>query len=137
MTDMLLDVEVLGVTCRDMAHLVAKVKRTCLYDCLTALDTTPGRECFWSEREPTGLSVTLSTAGITAPGTNVYPNPKKPVFGSPINWNRALSTGLVSALPLNEGDGTSFNDAVTQQPCLARRLSGTASTASAEPWHRY
>jgi hypothetical protein len=62
MSGTLLDVEILGTTCRDMAHLVAKVKRTFLYDCLTALDTTPGRECFWSEREPTGLSVTLSDA---------------------------------------------------------------------------
>jgi hypothetical protein len=65
MTDMLNDVEILGVTCRDMAHLVAKVKRTCLYDCVTALDTTPGRECFWREREPTGLCVTLSDADFT------------------------------------------------------------------------
>jgi hypothetical protein len=64
-TDQLDDVEILGVTCRDMAHLVGKVKRTCLYDCLTALDTTPGRECFWSEREPTGLRVTLSDADFT------------------------------------------------------------------------
>jgi hypothetical protein len=32
---------------------------------VTALDTTPGRECFWSEREPTGLRVTLSDADFT------------------------------------------------------------------------
>lgn len=64
-TDVLLDVETLGVTCRDMAHIVAKIKRTFLYDCLTALDTTPGRECFWSEGAPTGLSVTLSDADFT------------------------------------------------------------------------
>src|SRR5215472_17625639 len=80
------------------------------------------------------FAAALLTAGITAPGTNIYPNPKKPVFGSPINWNRSLSTGLVSALPLNDGDGTSFNDAVAQQPCLASRLSGTAATASAPTW---
>jgi len=64
-TDMLDDVQILGVTCRDMAHVVAKIKRDLLYDCLTALDTTPGRECFWSEREPTGLIVTFSTADFT------------------------------------------------------------------------
>jgi hypothetical protein len=64
-TDVLYDVEVLGVTCRDMAHLVAKCKPVLFYDCLTALDTTPGRECFWSETEPTGLSVTFSTADFT------------------------------------------------------------------------
>jgi hypothetical protein len=67
---MLDDVEILGITVRDMAHLVAKIKRVCLYDCLTALDTTPGRGCFWSETEPTGLSVTFSTgdfANLTYP----------------------------------------------------------------------
>jgi hypothetical protein len=48
-----------------MAHLVAKIKRTCLYDCVTALDTSPGRACFWNEREPTGLCVTLGDADFT------------------------------------------------------------------------
>jgi hypothetical protein len=64
-TDTLLDAEELGVTCRNMAHLVSKIKRVCFYDCLTALDTTPGRECFWSETEPTGLSVTFSDHDFT------------------------------------------------------------------------
>jgi hypothetical protein len=76
----------------------------------------------------------LLTAGNTTPGTNIYPNPKKPVFGSPINGSRSLSTGLVSALPLNEGDGTNFYDAVTLQPCVPRRLSGTVASASAPAW---
>src|SRR5882672_1551946 len=76
----------------------------------------------------------LQTAGNTTPGTNIYPNPKKPVFGSPINRSRSLSAGLESALPLNEGDGTNFFDAVTQQPCLPRRLSGTAAGAAAPSW---
>ena len=80
------------------------------------------------------LAATLLTAGIATAGTNIYPNPKKPVFGSPINWSRSLSTGLVSALPLNEGDGTNFNDAVTLQPCLPRRLSGTLSSALPPSW---
>jgi len=77
---------------------------------------------------------TLLTAGITSPGTNTYPNPKKPVFGSPLNWSRSISTGLVSALPLNEGDGTNYYDAVTSQPCVPRRLPGTSPGALAPAW---
>ena len=76
----------------------------------------------------------LKTVGITSPGTNTYPNPRKPIPGSPINWSRALSAGLVSALPLNEGVGTNFYDAVTQEACAARRLSGTPVGALPPAW---
>jgi hypothetical protein len=64
-TDTLYDVEILSQTSRSVAHIVAKIRRTLLYDAVTALDTTPGLGGFWSEPEPTGLVVTFSTADFT------------------------------------------------------------------------
>ena len=32
----------------------------------------------------------------------------KPVANAPINWNSALSTGLISAVAVNEGSGSSY-----------------------------
>ena len=41
-TDVLGDVEILGGTCRNMAHLVRKLVPVLLYDCANAIDLTPG-----------------------------------------------------------------------------------------------
>src|SRR5579862_7682406 len=78
----------------------------------------------------------LLTAGITTVGTNVYPYAytNKPAAGSQINWGRSLSTNLVSAVPLNEGSGTNFYDAVAQQSYPPRTLSGTPAGATPPTW---
>jgi hypothetical protein len=78
----------------------------------------------------------LLTAGITTVGTNVYPYTytNKPAAGSQINWGRSLSTNLVSAVPLNEGSGTNFYDAVSQQSYSPRTLSGTPTGATPPAW---
>ena len=60
MNNVLLDVEVLGVTCRNMAHLVAKLVPVLLYDCATAIDLTPGSGAFWSDKEAIPFPVLLS-----------------------------------------------------------------------------
>ena len=60
MNNVLLDVEVLGVTCRTMAHLVAKLVPVLLYDCTTAIDLTPGSGAFWSDKEAIPFPVLLS-----------------------------------------------------------------------------
>jgi hypothetical protein len=74
------------------------------------------------------------TAGITSVGTNIYPYTNKPVAGSQINWSRSLSANLVSAVPLNEGSGTNFYDAVSQQSYTAKilQVSLTFDTSIAE-----
>ena len=77
----------------------------------------------------------LLTAGITSVGTNTYPYTNKPAAGSQINWNRPLSAGLVTAVPLNEGNGTNFYDAVAQQSYGARVLSGTPAGAQPPTWY--
>ncbi|MCX6899401.1 MAG: M6 family metalloprotease domain-containing protein, partial [Verrucomicrobia bacterium] len=74
------------------------------------------------------------TAGIATPGTDVYPITNKPTAGSGINWNRPLSTGLVSAVPVNEGASTNFYDAVAQQSFQAVTLAGSPGGASPLAW---
>lgn len=59
---------------------------------------------------------------------------QKPPAGSQINWSHPLSTGLVSLLPLNEGSGTTFYDAVTQQSYPALTLAGTPANAQPPAW---
>jgi hypothetical protein len=76
----------------------------------------------------------LLTAGVTTVGTNVYPYTNKPVAGSQINWSSSLSSNLVSAVPLNEGSGTNFYDAVSAQSYSARTLSGTPTGAAPPTW---
>jgi hypothetical protein len=76
----------------------------------------------------------LLTAGITTVGTNVYPYTNKPVAGSQINRSRSLSANLASAVALNEGSGTNFYDAVTQQFYSARTLAGTPTGALPPTW---
>lgn len=76
----------------------------------------------------------LLTVGITSVGTNVYPYTNKPVAGSQINWSRSLSSNLVSAVALNEGSGTNFYDAVSQQSYAAKTLSGTPAGAAPPTW---
>jgi hypothetical protein len=75
-----------------------------------------------------------NVAGITWPGTNSYPNTGKPVPGSQIKWSHPLAAGLVTALPLNEGAGTNFFDAVTQQTYPARHLTGTPAGGLSPAW---
>ncbi len=84
--------------------------------------------------QPLLMAGPLLTAGITTVGTNVYPYTNKPVAGSQINWSRSLSSNLVSAVPLNEGSGTSFYDAVSQQSYSAKILSGTPTEATPPTW---
>jgi len=74
------------------------------------------------------------TAGITATGTNIYPNIQKPATGSQINWNRPLATNLVSAVPLYDGAGTNFYDAVAGQFYAARSLAGSPVNALPPAW---
>jgi hypothetical protein len=50
------------------AHHVGAICRVHYPDCLTALDATPGRRCFWCETVPTGLAVTFSDADIRLRG---------------------------------------------------------------------
>ncbi len=76
----------------------------------------------------------LSTAGITSIGTNAYPFTNKPAAGSQINWSRPLAAGLVSALAVNEGAGTNFYDAVTQQSYPTVTLAGSPAGALAPAW---
>src|ERR1700719_4465553 len=76
----------------------------------------------------------LLTAGITSVGTNIYPYTNKPVAGSQINWTRPLSAGLVTAMPLYEGSGTNFYDAVSQQSFGPKVLSGTPGGAQPPTW---
>jgi hypothetical protein len=61
----LLRFEILGVTSPSNAHVLAKVCRTIYPDAVTALDLSPGERCFWSERVPTGLTVTFSPHDFT------------------------------------------------------------------------
>lgn len=82
---------------------------------------------------PAAAQATTSTAGITAPGSTAYP-PHKPAPGSPINWQHPLATGLVSAVPLSEGEGTTFYDAVNMQSYPARTLAGTPAGAQPPAW---
>ena len=59
-SDVLADVEILGVTCRNMAHLIRKLVPVMLYDCTSAIDLTPGSGAFWSDDEPVPFPVLLS-----------------------------------------------------------------------------
>ena len=80
------------------------------------------------------IEADLRTAGITTPGTDVYPFTNKPAAGSGINWNRPLAAGLVTAVPVNEGAGTNFYDAVSQQSYAAQMLSGSPGGALPPSW---
>ena len=81
------------------------------------------------------IEADLRTVGITTPGTDVYPFTNKPAAGSGINWNRPLAAGLVSAVPVNEGAGTNFYDAVSQQSYAAQMLSGSPGGALPPSWY--
>lgn len=59
---------------------------------------------------------------------------QKPPAGSQINWKHPLAKGLVTLLPLNEGSGTAFYDAVTQQTYTSRVLPGTPAGAKPPAW---
>ena len=59
---------------------------------------------------------------------------RKPPAGSQINWKHPLAKGLVTALPLNEGSGTTFYDSVTRQTYSARVLPGTPADAQPPAW---
>lgn len=74
-----------------------------------------------------------------ASGTSVTAAPPPPVVckspaGSEINWKHPLARGLVTAVPLNEGSGTAFYDAVTRQTYSAKALSGTPAGARPPEW---
>src|SRR5258707_267351 len=70
----------------------------------------------------------LYGSAATTPAIN------KPAPGSQINWKHPLARGLVTALPLSEGSGTTFYDAVTQQTYAARVLPGTPAGAQPPAW---
>ncbi|HZM04729.1 MAG TPA: hypothetical protein VFC44_17115 [Candidatus Saccharimonadales bacterium] len=76
----------------------------------------------------------LLTAGVTSVGTNAYPYTNKPAAGSQINSSRPLAAGLVSALPVNEGSGTNFYDAVALQSYPALKLAGSPTNALPPAW---
>ena len=59
-TNVLYDVEILGVTCRNMAHLITKMVPVLMYDCFDGIDMTPGQGRFWSKDEPMPFNVLLS-----------------------------------------------------------------------------
>ena len=59
---------------------------------------------------------------------------RKPAPGSQISWKHPLAEGLVTAVPLNEGSGASFYDAVTKQTYSARVLAGTPPGAQPPAW---
>jgi len=58
----------------------------------------------------------------------------KPPPGSEINWKHPLAEGLVSALPLNEGSGIKFYDAVTKQTYIAATQPGSPKDAQLPAW---
>lgn len=58
----------------------------------------------------------------------------KPAPGSQINWSHPLAAGLVSALPLNEGSGATFYDAVAKQSYPAKALVGTPEGGLPPTW---
>jgi hypothetical protein len=76
----------------------------------------------------------LLTAGMTTIGTNAYPYTNKPAAGSQINSSRPLAAGLVSALPIYEGAGANFYDAVTRQSYPALPLAGSPTGALPPTW---
>lgn len=59
---------------------------------------------------------------------------QKPPAGSQINWKHPLAKGLVSAVPLNEGSGTTFYDAATQKTYPALALKLTPANAQPPAW---
>lgn len=75
-----------------------------------------------------GLIATLC-ASVTA----ALPVSKPPV-GSQINWQHPLAEGLVTLVPLNEGIGTTFHDAVTKQTYTASTLAGTPRGGQPPAW---
>ena len=78
-------------------------------------------------------ATTSSVAGITVPGVTAY-LPHKPAPGSPIDWQHPLAAGLVTAVPLGEGEGATFYDAVNMQSYPARTLAGTPAGALPPAW---
>jgi len=59
---------------------------------------------------------------------------QKPPAGTQINWSHPLSAGLVSLVPLNEGSGATFYDAVPQKYYPALALTGTPANAQSPAW---
>jgi len=58
----------------------------------------------------------------------------KPPPNCQIDWKHPLAKGLVTAVPLNEGSGNTFYDAVTKQHYSARILPGTPAGAKPPVW---
>ena len=80
-----------------------------------------------------GSQITNRVAGNALPGSTAYPI-HKPGPGSQIDWARPLSTGLVTALPLNDGAGAMFYDAVKTQSYQAVTLAGTPTGGLPPTW---
>jgi hypothetical protein len=59
---------------------------------------------------------------------------QKPPAGAQINGSHPLATGLVSMVPLNEGSGSTFYDAVSQLHYPALTLTGTPANAQPPAW---
>lgn len=59
---------------------------------------------------------------------------QKPAPGTAIDWCHPLSAGLVSAVPLNEGAGSIFHDAVSLLSYQSQVLSGTPGGAAPPAW---
>jgi hypothetical protein len=79
--------------------------------------------------QPKDATTTITT-GTVATGTAI----SKPAPGSQINWKHPLSAGLVSLVPLNEGSGSTFYDAVTKKTYPALALPYTAANAQPPAW---
>ena len=88
---------------------------------------------FCATTQLAAAQTTFSLAGITVPGLAVYPA-HKPAPGSTINWQHPLASGLVTAVPLSEGEGAMFYDAVNQQSYPARTLAGSPTGAQPPTW---
>jgi hypothetical protein len=80
------------------------------------------------------LFLGLGLIGMLCASAQTAPAISKPPAGSQINWKHPLAQGLVTAVPLNEGSGTKFYDAVTQQTYSARVLPGTPAGAQPPAW---
>jgi len=87
------------------------------------------------------VSIFSAIRAPTAPIPTTPPSPApatpaicKPAPGSQINWKHPLAEGLVTAVPLNEGSGNTFYDAVTKQTYMAKALTGTPKEGLPPTW---
>lgn len=86
-----------------------------------------------------GLFGVVRAEPATATATAAAANNKsaalrKPATGAKINWKHPLAKGLVSALALGEGAGTTFFDAATSRPYTAKVLDGTPKGGLPPKW---